>query len=744
MRRVLKIFICFLLISNPFSVNAEQQISIHREKNRTTIIALQGSVIKQRVISQKVPLKLISRLPTGAQFNRHTGKFIWIPRTDQIGLFHARFRVKKRLILLNILVESAETNATPTPQQPQEPLATIPPPPTVEPTPTQNISGISFLTPLNNEVIQGLIPIAVTSDAIRYGSVQYLIDGSPDPGNLIPISVNTSSIYRYNWNTTNVSSGTHTIQAKGFVTIDGIRRFFLSDPITVWVESTCPDLSADTINANDVFGLVGDGITDNYQSFRKMTRCFSRNFAKRKKLVIAPGTYKLDAYINAKKGGDIYNANPTFQNCSNIDIIGNGATVSVKGDIFRTADHQSGTRANLYYSDVTQLSPFTFNNCSDFSIKGFNLIGNVGEMTRATVLNGNTIEVAEGPTAGIRTSNSTNYAISNIEASFFASDGLYIGSSIVHKDDAGKTVVPFDEHVVLQNINAHHNARCGFVIISLAHADIIDSEFSKNGDEPGSYGSHSPRCGVDLETVFSHELSGKLVDDITFENVKFHRNKGVNFSAVLPAEIKGVTINNSSIIADPHGEPGIMTTGIQNMLISNSLIDTEHGVFNAGYFDARWPTESPERTAPQSLTIFKSSIISKSNGLISKFPNVSLTIDDTLFEGSHDAPYTSYMPYISDGHVTIRNSRFFFPKTAYNPYSPSRNLYFHFISLLSGVDISENNSFSSNLDADISGKQFVVLYGKETKAINDAYPVNKIVSPVVGYNWSNPYNKLPQ
>ncbi len=63
-----------------------------------------------------------------------------------------------------------------------------------------------------------------------------------------------------------------------------------------------------------------------------------------------------------------------YQNCTGLSIIGYRATIVVKGDFYRSVD--DGSRS--YRESVV---PFSFVNCSNFELRGFELTGSVNVMT---------------------------------------------------------------------------------------------------------------------------------------------------------------------------------------------------------------------------------------------------------------------------------------------------------------------------------------------------------------------------
>src|SRR6476659_5661049 len=80
------------------------------------------------------------------------------------------------------------------------------------------------------------------------------------------------------------------------------------------------------------FGASGDGLSDDYDAFQRLAAAINESAGGI--LVLRPGAhYLLNRYVSAGNGV----ADVTFQGCSGLAIRGNSASISVKGDFFRTA-----------------------------------------------------------------------------------------------------------------------------------------------------------------------------------------------------------------------------------------------------------------------------------------------------------------------------------------------------------------------------------------------------------------------
>ncbi|MGB6161490.1 MAG: glycosyl hydrolase family 28-related protein [Pseudonocardiaceae bacterium] len=173
------------------------------------------------------------------------------------------------------------------------------------------------------------------------------------------------------------------------------------------------------INVKD-YGAKGDGTTCDYTFIKNAVTAI--NSAGSGTLVFPPGIYLIDKYKIT--GGPKANliTDIIYQNCTGLSIIGYRATVVVKGDFHRDADNASG---KISYSE--SVVPFSFVNCSNFELRGFELTGSVNVMTRDAA-------VVEGNCHGIKTSNCSDYTLQNLYVHHFAADGILLGLSSTTAD----------------------------------------------------------------------------------------------------------------------------------------------------------------------------------------------------------------------------------------------------------------------------------------------------------------------
>lgn len=262
------------------------------------------------------------------------------------------------------------------------------------------------------------------------------------------------------------------------------------------------------------FGAQGDWNeatqtgTDDYDALQAAAAAI--NVRKGGTLVFPPGTYRVDRY----QIGDSPNKNNVqsiiYRNCNGLHIIGHGAKIDVKGDFHRSADYLNPTN-NYWYSHSNCVQPFIFQNCVNLKLEGLELNGNVDKMTRDS-------GVVEGPGSGVVTDTCSQYTFTNLYVHHFQTDGLILG--------ADNPVA--DRNALLLNVRSLYNARNALSIISLRGATFIHCQFSQSGRSAGSYGTHAPSAGLDIEPEVQTDVP---TGDFTFLECEFANNSGSGLAA---------------------------------------------------------------------------------------------------------------------------------------------------------------------------------------------------------------------
>lgn len=317
-----------------------------------------------------------------------------------------------------------------------------------------------------------------------------------------------------------------------------------------------------TLNVKD-FGAKGDGATDDYDALQAaaLAVCQSPGAT----LHFPEGVYRIDRYriVAGPKQNNVQNIR--YTGCQGNTIMGVRAKIDVKGDFRRRADQKHGGNSVSYAASVI---PFEMVNSSRFRIIGFELEGNVDQMSRDP-------NVVEGSASGILTTNCQDYFIEDVIVHGFAADGITLGGNSQSAD----------QRVHLVNVTSTHNARHGLAIIRVRGAEVMNAVFNDNG-RTGAYGNHAPAAGAAVEPARFPPQEDVATGDITFDKCRFEENLGPQFLSGRPDLVDSLTIKNSSIKSTL---PDTDATGFMSVpkvgLVQGNTFDiaARHGVALAVY-----------------------------------------------------------------------------------------------------------------------------------------------------------------
>jgi hypothetical protein len=464
-------------------------------------------------------------------------------------------------------------------------------------------------------------------------------------------------------------------------------------------------LSADVvqrgINVKN-YGAKGDGTTDDYSAIQAAVAAL--NAAGKGTLIFPPGIYAINQYKII--GGTNVNSivDVIINNCSNFSIIGWGATISVKGNFNRAADHSS----SLSWEE--SVIPLSFTNCTHFEVCGFELDGNVDLMTRA-------VGVGEGRCHGIAFYNCSNYSFYDMYIHHFACDGVYVG---------GSTTLA-DRQVTMFNIYSTNNARQGMSIIQARHVTSKNCRFEETGNT-GAYGVHSPGAGVDIEPGYGTPTVDVLTGFITFENCKFKNNVGPQFTAGDASKVEEVKIINMELISGTSTSVLPFWFQIKNGVVEKSYLDLGS--------NPCYPTSS---NVLQRTTLRDCEIRSSQNLLVS-VDNQSLIIDNCRFYNTAVALRTAQVLInIANSKCVFKNNYTFLPAVAYG-YGGTTT--YDVAIVLSGILLAQNNIYETDMNP-AAGQHFCNGYGTTKTAQNEIYlSAGTLISgfrPEVNSLWNNVY-----
>jgi hypothetical protein len=274
------------------------------------------------------------------------------------------------------------------------------------------------------------------------------------------------------------------------------------------------------------FGAKGDGVSDDYDALRSAAAATCRWPGST--LTFPAGVYRVDRYriTGGPNGNGVQNIQ--YVNCSGNTIVGYGAKIDVKGDFRRTADYITD---GYTYSYVDSVVPFEMIDSSGFTIEGFEIAGNVDQMSRDA-------GVVEGNNAAVFTTHCADYLLRDVFAHHFSADGITIG---------GNSELA-DQRFRVDNVSSKNNARDGLSIIQARSGTITNSTFDDNG-RTGAYGNHPPAAGMDIEPERKPPQEDVYTGSITIDNCEFAENIGSQFVSGFPELVESVSIQNSLVKA---------------------------------------------------------------------------------------------------------------------------------------------------------------------------------------------------
>jgi len=426
------------------------------------------------------------------------------------------------------------------------------------------------------------------------------------------------------------------------------------------------------------FGATGDGVTDDYPAIRAAYEAI--NAAGGGTLQFPPGTYLIDRFRTRDNDVAL-----SFTGCDGLVVEGYGAKFEIKGSFHRPADI-SETESG--YNSVIALQ---FIQCRNFSVRGFELDGNVQEMTRDP-------NIIEGPSHGVVTNQCSDYTIEDIYTHHFAGDGIYIGDSGTISDRNGH----------ISRVTSKFNARDGISIIAARGILIRDSVFEHNGWQQGNYPPHNPCSGVNVESSKSLNLDIKT-GDITFDNCTFKDNR---LSQVQAASIRKENITFRNSVIDRGISDYVNTINFAGLsgVLENCTLTVEQIV----------PSWDPH---PGTSTTIRNCVIRSDYRGVTDWvstPGRSVLIENNQFIGTYAAPVGSdiQMPMIHNPDTIFRNNTIFIPKEAKNPNVTAQK-----ISLVTLVQSSSGNTYQTNYITNTNAHFYTDYSGTDPAVITlEQYP----------------------
>ncbi len=457
----------------------------------------------------------------------------------------------------------------------------------------------------------------------------------------------------------------------------------------------CPLLSAEKraypgaiVKAITAYGARGDGVTDDYDAFQRMAAEISNyRYIKRKIVYFPRGTYHINRYASAGGPGANGNQNIRLAKASNFSLIGcTGSVVSFKGDFTITNDKSSG---QSWYSYRHQLG-FELRHSTNFRISGLELYGNVDKMSRPPSPDGKPL--SETSSHGIQTHASSNYELSHLKIHHFACDGLFIGGEF-----------NADRNGTIHDVDSYNNARQGMSIMQARTFRITRSSFRNTGITGGSYPTHAPAAGVDIEPDGTPaEGVTARTGDIVFDACRFVNNKGSQFvGGDNGRNTENVTIRNSEIVGRAGNKhPYVIILSAPGSVIENNVIDTIDGgvypAFSEGVGDMK-----TVNTIVRGNTIKSSGV-----GLQALDAGARVVIENNVLISTHGPDYRDDFPNIRAGVASFSGNKISYPQQNFGTKSI--------------VGIIKASTFKNNsITTDLTGGNYTIKVGVGADAANN-------------------------
>ncbi len=462
------------------------------------------------------------------------------------------------------------------------------------------------------------------------------------------------------------------------------------------------------------YGAKGDGMTDDYAAIKRAVAAI--NTAGKGILVFPPGVYKIDQHKIIGGGSANTITDICFQNCNGLQVIGYKAVINVKGNFNRAADYTVG---GFTYSYSESVVPFSFVNCSNFELSGFELNGSVNVMSRAT-------GVTEGTCHGVLTAKCSNYTLRDLYIHHFATDGLLLGG------DTTVTAIA-DKDVSVKNVRSLFNARQGVSVIQVRGAEFVGCEFSETGNSAGSYGSHAPGNGVDIEPNFNTPTVDVRTGSITFTECKFKNNAGSQFTAAYADKVQKIRLRACKLIAGTSTSTIPLVLSIDDGVIEDSNVDT-----GGQFVYPAW--SSPFN--PTQRTLMRNCEIRSTDKMLVCVDNIPVMIEGCKFIcTATGARASAYAIYIQNTKCNFTRNYVFFPAASYKGAGT-----FDIAVLIQKVQLSRDNFFETDLNPG-SSEHFATDYTGAKSVQNETFrsagAANKGFRSNYNGTWDNtfPYSR---
>lgn len=300
-------------------------------------------------------------------------------------------------------------------------------------------------------------------------------------------------------------------------------------------------------------------------------------------LLYPPGVYNVDKVVDLNTmfyNPDLKAKSILYQGCQHVQIKGTGAKIEVKGNFEKKAEAACVANSNFFEADKFQFIPFAFQDVNDLTISGFEIDGNVDQITQSDM----SVTLCERNEYGIFIISGTQVKLANLFVHHMATDGIQLN---------------LGREIELRQVRSANNIRNNLSIGQGRNVLVIDSEFRDagvGGTAPNSYPMHSPGRGVDIEPeCWPKGAEWGLIDpetgqpigacsdviglagNILFNRVRVTGNLGGGIAMAHGEATANVTVRNS-FLQNPFGKSGdVVDMGIVGGIVESSTLDSQNG-----------------------------------------------------------------------------------------------------------------------------------------------------------------------
>jgi len=423
------------------------------------------------------------------------------------------------------------------------------------------------------------------------------------------------------------------------------------------------------------FGLVCDGVTDDFNAWKKVVDVVNDNGGG---IVSLPAGKTIFFGQHIVSGNGV--TNPVFQSCNGLTIEGNGCTILVQGGFNRAAQTTVTVSGLLFYD------------CTQVVVRNLTIDGNNTTITKSGGVN-------EGFAYGVYFASCLQTTLENVYTVNWITDGVAYNISNV----SNPCLACRDATMI--NCKSIGNARQGLSIIQLYGGTFLGCEFSNTGQT--SYGNHSPTAGIDIEQDRTTATASPNQMDVnsgamTFVSCVMSNNGGCACTSSFPDYTKGISWKNC-VFDVGASNPLSSSFGVINDARDVDFIGCRFALYDRGFY-ATFTDSTKTLTSPPAnyVNLIKCDIENTAELLhalqpklnTNNKPRVPMLIQGNRFVSTKtSAGQTANVLYIANSGAVLRNNFIFIPAAGYVDEGSGRCVRMQ----IAPVRDSEDNVFRTDL-----------------------------------------------